>query len=156
MKAETPERQLAGFISKYNPEVEALAHEVLAKMRKQVSGAIELVYDNYNALAIGFSPTEKASDAVMSIALYPRYINLFFLDGVSLRDPQKILVGSGKRVRRVLIESSADLDKPAIRNLIKQALEKVPVPLEEKARGRVIIKSVSAAQRPRRPGRLRK
>ena len=151
MKADKSEKQLAAFISKYMPEVETLAHDVLAKMRKQIPGAIELVYDNYNTLAIGFSPTEKASDAVLSIALYPRHINLFFLNGASLRDPQKILVGSGKRVRHVTLERSDDLDEPELQNLIRQVLDKSPFPLDKGIRGRIVIKSISAKQRPRRP-----
>jgi len=50
-------------------------------MRARLPGAVELVYDNHNALAIGFGPTERASDAVFSIALFPRWVSLFFLRG---------------------------------------------------------------------------
>jgi hypothetical protein len=58
-------------VAKYTPEIGALAQEGLDKMRARLPGAIELVYDNYNALAIGFSPTERTSDVIFSIALYP-------------------------------------------------------------------------------------
>jgi hypothetical protein len=51
MNDKAPEEQLAGFIAKYIPEIGALAQEALAKMRVRLPGAIELVYDNYNALA---------------------------------------------------------------------------------------------------------
>ena len=60
----SPEVQLATFIERYTPEIGALARAVLARMRALVPGAVELVYDNYNALVIGFGPTERASDAV--------------------------------------------------------------------------------------------
>jgi predicted RNase H-like HicB family nuclease len=55
------ENQLAGFIAKYSPEIGTVAYEVLAKMRELTPGAVEMVYDNYNALVIGFGPTERAS-----------------------------------------------------------------------------------------------
>ena len=83
----------------------ALAKAVLKKMRARLPGAVELVYDNYNALVIGFGPNERASDAVFSIALYPKWINLFFLYGAMLEDPKEILRGSGKQVRRLLLKT---------------------------------------------------
>jgi hypothetical protein len=150
MNEETPEEQLAGFIAEYAPEIGALGHAALAKMRGRLPGAIELVYDNYNALAIGFGPTERASDVIFSIALYPRWVSLFFLRGADLPDPQKLLKGSGKVVRHVVLESAADLDKPAVKALMKRALERCDKPINSAAPGRIIIKSVSAKQRPRR------
>ena len=151
MKNKAPEEQLAGFIAKYTPEIGALAQKALAKMRTRLPGAIQLVYDNYNALAIGFSPTERASDVIFSIALYPRWVSLFFFRGADLPDPQKLLKGSGKQVRHIVLESAADLDKPAVKALMNRALERSPKPLDRANRGRIIIKSISAKQRPRRP-----
>ena len=42
------------FIDKFTPEVAALARALLAKMKARVPGATIMVYDNYNALALGF------------------------------------------------------------------------------------------------------
>src|ERR1051325_5444510 len=103
MKNQSPEKQLAGFIARYTPEIAVLAQAILAKMRARLPGAVELVYDNYNALVIGFGPTERASEAIFSIVLYPRWVSLFFLEGASLPDPQKRLKGSGKVVRYIVI-----------------------------------------------------
>jgi len=151
MKDKAPEEQLAGFIAKYTPEIGALAHAALAKMRARLPGAIELVYDNYNALAIGFSPTERASDVIFSIALYPRWVSLFFFPGVDLPDPEMLLKGSGKVTRHIVLKDAADLDKPAIKALMKHALERSAKPLDKTGPGRIVIKSISAKQRPRRP-----
>src|SRR5215813_9661403 len=152
MNDKTPEEQLAGFIAKYTPEIGALAQKALAKMRARLPGAIELVYDNYNALAIGFSPTERTSDVIFSIALYPRWVSLFFFRGADLPDPRKLLKGSGKQVRHIVLKGATDLDKPAIKALMKRALERAARPMDKKSPGRIIIKSISAKQRPRRPG----
>lgn len=62
--------------------------------------------NSYNALAIGFGPTERTSDVIFSIALYPRWVSLFFFHGVGLPDPQKLLKGSGKTVRHIVLESA--------------------------------------------------
>jgi len=121
-------------------------------MRKRLPGAIELVYDNYNALAIGFGPNERSSDAIFSIAVFPRWVSLFFLQsGTELPDPHGLLKGTGTRIRHIVLEAPADLDRPAVRALMKEALARADVRIDRTARNRIVIKSVSAKQRPRVP-----
>ena len=151
MAEPSPERQLAGFIGKFSPEVALVAKAARAKIRKLLPGAVELVYDNYNALAMAFGPTERASDAIMSIALYPRWVSLFFLRGVQLPDPQGLLRGSGSRVRHIVLERAAILDTAPVRTLVRTAVARHPKRIAAGSRRRTIIKSVSAKQRPRRP-----
>ena len=148
---DTPAKQLAAFIHKFTPEIASLAKSILAKMRTRYPTALELVYDNYNALAIGFGPTERASDAIFSIALFPRWIHLFFLQAKGLPDPEKKLQGSGNVAKHIRLESAATLDQPAVRELMQAALDRSKVPLDPRNKHRLIIKSISARQRPRRP-----
>jgi hypothetical protein len=153
VSAKTATAQLAGFVAKFTPEVAAAANDALARMRRRWPGAIELVYDNYNALAIGFASSERASDAVFSIAVFPRWVSLCFLQtGSQLTDPKRLLKGSGNQVRHIRLASPADIDSPDVRALMKEALELAEVEIARgAARGRIVIKSVSAKQRPRRP-----
>jgi hypothetical protein len=152
VKADSAEAQLDGFLAKYTQEVEGTARQALREMRARLPGAIELVYDNYNALAIGFSPTERVSDVIFSIALYPRWVSLFFLmNGARLRDPECRLKGSGKQVRHIVLETIATLDDPAVHELMAQALELSPKQFDSAQPRRLIIKSISPRQRPRRP-----
>jgi hypothetical protein len=145
--------QLAGFIAKYDPDIAALAEQVLAGMRARLPGAVELVYDNYNALAIGFGPSERASQAIFSVVLYPRWVSLFFLQARGLSDPQKLLKGHGSTARHIVLKDADTLDDPAVRKLMKDALERAATPLDPTGAGGLVIKSISAAQRPRRPSR---
>jgi len=151
VKAKSPEDQLAGFIDRYAPEIGALARAALDRMRARLPGAVQLVYDNYNALAIGFGPSERASEAIFSIALFPRWVSLFFLQGASLRDPHRLLKGSGKVARHIVLETAQTLDEPAVRDLMDRALASAVKPVDNNGVGRLVIKSVSAKQRPRRP-----
>jgi hypothetical protein len=146
-----PRRQLKQFIDRYSPGVAAVARQALAKMRVRLPGAIELVYDNYNTLAIGFGPSERASEAIFSIALYPRWVSLFFLQGAGLRDPHGLLKGSGKVVRHIVLKDAGTLDEPGVSELMEQALERASVPLDATQPYRLVIKSVSAKQRSRIP-----
>lgn len=139
------------FLARYAPEVAAQARAALRRMRARLPGAVELVYDNYNALVIGFGPSERASDAIFSIAVYPRHVNLCFLQGARLADPHRLLKDDGTRVRHIRLETAARLVEPAVQELIAAALACAAKPLDPAARGRVVVKSVSAKQRPRRP-----
>src|SRR6516164_5365307 len=112
---DTEKQQLASFIAKFTPEIASRTEAILAKMRKRYPTALEIVYDNYNALAIGFGPTERASEAVFSIAVFPRWVSLFFLQGARLADPHGLLKGAGKKARHIVLEDASILDKPAVR-----------------------------------------
>ena len=145
------EQQVRGFLAKFDPSVARVAKAARTKMRRLLPGAIELVYDNYNALAIGFSPTERASDVIVSIALYPRWVSLFFMRGVELKDPGGLLKGSGNRVRHIVLTEASILDSAGVRALMKAAVSLQPKALGPANDRRTIVKSVSAKQRPRKP-----
>jgi hypothetical protein len=146
-----PARRLLGFIAKYDPHIATLARAARSKLRKRMPGSFELVYDNYNALAIGFAATERASDVIVSLALYPRWVSLFFMHGVGLPDPQKLLRGKGNQVRHIVLQSAKDLDDPEIVSLMRAALLQAKTPPPKPGVGKTVIKSVSSKQRPRRP-----
>jgi hypothetical protein len=148
----SPEAQLSGFLAKYLPATARQFRSARKLMLARLPGAIELVYDNWNWLVIGYSPTRRPSEAMFSLVGAPRWITLCFLrNGAILNDPQRLLRGSGKRIRNVRLEHAKDLEAPAIAALIDQSLELARFPFDPKAQGTLIIQSVSAKQRPRRP-----
>jgi hypothetical protein len=144
-------KQLAGFIAKFDPAIAKLVRAARSVLRKRYPSAVELVYDNYNALAIGYSPTERTSDVLFSLAVYPRWIDLYFMYGRSLPDPEKLLRGSGKQGAFVRLDDLSVLDRPAVKALLAAAVEDSDVPLPKQQKGYTVIKSISAKQRPRRP-----
>jgi hypothetical protein len=148
--AATPSKQLAGFVAKYDPTVAKLALATRAAVRKRLPTAVELVYDNYQFLAIGFSATERASDCLVSLAVSPKGVALSFYYGASLPDPDGILLGSGNQNRFVRLDGAATLAIPAVEALIRAAIAQAKTPLPVTGRGYTVIKSISAKQRPRR------
>lgn len=148
---ESAVRQLAGFLAKYTPSMAKEGRAALSRMRKAVPGAVELVYDNWNGLVIGFGPTERASDAVVSLLMARDHVSLCFIDDApSLPDPQHLLRGSGNVVRHIKLASAKDLDLPAVRALIRVAVDRAEPGFEPRRPRRTVIKSVSKRQRPRR------
>jgi hypothetical protein len=144
------EQQLARFIDKFNEKDRRLIRDVRTAVRRRLPGATELVYDNYNFFVIGYSPTERPSDAIVSITARANSIGLCFIQGASLPDPDKILRGAGNQTRSIQLESAAVLKRPEVEALIAAAVAHNDIPLPSKGRGRLIIRSVSAKQRPRR------
>jgi len=144
------EAELESFIAKFTDQVAGEIRAARAEMRRRLPGAFELVYDNYNALAIGYGPNEKTGQAVFSLACFPRRVSLCFIRGAALEDPEGLLSGGGAQVRFLPLDEPRVLDSPGVRALWDQALAKASAPVGASP-GRTIIKSISAKQRPRRP-----
>lgn len=143
-------KQVAGFIAKFDPAIAKLTRGCRTILRKRYPSAIELVYDNYNALAIGYSPTERTSDCIFSLAVYARGVNLYFMYGRSLADPDHLLLGNGRQGAFIRLESANTLDQPHIKKLIESAVKRELPTFASKGRGYTVVKSISAKQRSRR------
>lgn len=142
--------QIAGFIDKFDPAVRSVIRACRSALRKRLPTAIEQVYDNYNFLAIGYCTTERTSDCICSLACSAKGVALSFYYGASLADPHGILLGSGNQNRYVRLAGAATLREPAVAALIDAAVANAEPPLPTGGRGKTLVKSVSAQQRPRR------
>src|SRR4029077_14890701 len=142
------EAQLRGFVAKFDRPHQVLIRAVRRALRRRFPTAHELVYDNYNFFVIGYSPTERPSDAIVSMAAGANGVGLCFIRGASLRDPKKVLLGAGKQTRFIRLESAGVLANPDAEALIAAAIAQAKSPLGA-GRSRLIIRSVSAKQRPR-------
>lgn len=143
--------QLDGFIDKFTPAVAALTRALMARAAAQLPGAVIPVYDNYNALAIGFGASDRVKDVIFSLAVMPRWVTLCFTWGVKLDDPKGLLKGEGSQVRHIRLLTAEAWDSPDVQALVGQALAQAERPIDPAGQGGIVIKSVSAKQRPRRP-----
>lgn len=124
-------------------------------LRERFPTANELVYDNYNFFVIGYCATERPSDCIVSLAANAKGIGLSFYYGSSLPDPHKILLGSGKQNRFVrLVDGASTLARPEIQQLIDAAVAQARSPLPRTGEGKLIIRSISAQQRPRKSAKF--
>jgi Domain of unknown function (DU1801) len=146
----SPEQQLAGFIAKFDARNALLIRGVRRAMRKRLPTANELVYDNYNFFVIGYCSTERPSDCIVSIAAAANGVGLSFYYGATVPDPHNLLQGSGSQNRFMRIESVGTLARPAVQDLIAAAVAQGKNPLAKSGKGKLIIRSVSKKQKPRR------
>ena len=132
--------QLTAIIEARPPAMALLTKAVLAKMRQRLPGSVEMVYDMKNALVIGFCSADRASNVINSIAVYSKWVNLYFFEGDTLPDPEGLLQGSGSMVRSIRVTDAAELDRPAVRALIAEACKCAEPPLNPKAKRKVLLK----------------
>jgi hypothetical protein len=146
----TNEQQLASFVQKFDAKNANLIRSVRRVLRKRLPTANELVYDNYNFFVIGYCSTERPSDCIVSIAAGANGVGLSFYYGATLPDPHKLLLGSGSQNRFIRIESTATLSRPEVEELIAAAIAQAQSPFPETVKGKLIIRSISKKQMPRR------
>ena len=144
------EKELDEMIAKFDERVSALIRSGRKILRKRLPTANEMVYDNYNFFVIGYCTSERPSDCILSLTANAKGIGISFYYGSTLPDPKGILEGSGNQNRFVRLAAAADLAKPEVDALIAAAVEQAKTPLPSSGKGHLIIRSVSAKQRPRR------
>ena len=117
----TPPRALVGFLKPYDPALRTLALGLRALVLGELAPCYESIYDAYSAVAIGYGPTGRLSEDICHIAVYSKHVNLGLNRGTLLPDPQGVLKGTGTWTRHVTLTSTADLDRPEIRALLRAA-----------------------------------
>ena len=145
--AREPIPDLFRLLQVFDEEVQVLALKLRALVLDIFPGANELIYDNYNALAIGYSLSDKQKDMFCHIAVYSKHVNLGFDQGVGLDDPQKMLKGTGTRIRHITVTAFAAFQADYAKDLLQQAHQLALEDFGNKPpsiTGQSIVKSVSA------------
>ncbi|GJG89456.1 hypothetical protein tb265_46370 [Gemmatimonadetes bacterium T265] len=145
-----PDAGLRAFVAKFDAPRQQLIAELRAALRRRYPAAHELVWDNYNFFVIGYSPTARPSDAPLSIAAAASGVSVCFVRGAALPDPAGLLSGKGQQTRFLRVAAAADLDRPEVEALLAAAVADVAAPMRDGPPGPLVIRSVSAKQRPRR------
>jgi len=146
----SPNVQFSAFLSRFPPEIVALVKRCLPKLRRAFPGSYQLVYEYSNSLVVAFGMSERGYEAIVAIAIFPRWVRLYF--DKSLPDPAGLLEGSGAKVRSIILKAASDLDHGDIQALIKAAIKHSGVTFPRTRLTRMVIKSVAKKNRPRRTG----
>jgi hypothetical protein len=150
MKEDT--KDLLKFLKPFDPHI----HDIVLWLREFVwdlyPNTNELIYDNYNALAFGWSPTDRVGHTFCSIAVgrTSKNIHFGFYWGSEISDPKKILLGQGNQYRYILVKSKETFPKAYIKKLIKDAYANSLSKVKDKKQlmqGATITKSISPIKR---------
>ena len=89
---------------------------------EQYPEANELIYHTH-ALTAVFSISDKLADAYCMIPIYTNHLNLGFNKGTRLKDPNKLLTGTGNLIRHVDVTKKTDYRNLKLKALVKEAIQ---------------------------------
>lgn len=147
---------LLKFLSPFPAEKQALALWLRDFVWNLYPSSNELIYDNYNAVAFGWSPTDRLGHVFCNIAVGRSSYNIHFgfYWGSQIADPEKRLIGNGNQYRYILVTDKKSFPKTYIKSLLKEAYANSLAKVKDAAllqQGLTITKSVSTAKR--KPGK---
>ena len=143
---------LKKFLEPFPPEAQETALWLRDWIWSKYPQANELIYDNYNALAFGWSPTDRLGHTFCSIAVFRTNFNIHlgFYWGSKLRDPENKLLGGGNQYRYWLFKNKKNFPKTYIIKRMEEAyaysLSLVKDP-GQFMQAKTIVKSISSAKR---------
>lgn len=139
--------QLETFFDKYSVDIASEGRALLKRLEARVPGTTIMVYDNYNAPAIGFAAEGSGQRGrALDRPLSPVDQSLFYAPGRTLR---RTRVAEGQRKQGAPRSKGNQLDDERIDALIDQASAIAQPPIDPVAPGKLLIMSISAKQRPR-------
>ena len=152
-------KDLLKFLRPFENDIQEIALWLREFVWDLYPNANELIYDNYNALAFGWSPTDRVGHTFCSIALGRSSGNVHFgfYWGSQISDPKKILLGKGNQYRYILVKNKNAFPKNYIKKLLKEAYDNSLAKVKDKKQmiqGATITKSISQAKR--KPAKKRK
>ncbi len=143
-------QDLMKFMMPYSGEVQNIALWLRSFVWDLYPETNELIYDNYNAVAFGWSPSDRAGDVFCSIAVCSDHVNFGFNWGVLLHDSEKILLGNGSQYRYIRVKEQKDFPEDYIKTLLQQAYENSMAKLKPNSKllkGQTITKSISPVKK---------
>jgi hypothetical protein len=144
-------KDLLKFFKPLSPEVQKKALWLRAFVWDLYPESNELIYDNYNAVAFGWSPTDKARDVFCSIAVNTG-VRFGLNWGSKLSDPKGILEGEGSRYRSIKVMDVDDFPKSDIKKILREAYQYSLTRVKKRKetptlKGATIVKSISPVKR---------
>ncbi len=158
-------KEQTGDLLKFLKPFSANTQKIVLQLREFVwdlyPKANELIYDNYNALAFGWSPTDRVGHIFANIAVGRTNSNIHFgfYWGAQIADPKKILLGNGNQYRYILVSDIETFPKTYIKKLLKDAFANSLAKVKDQKQimnGLTITKSISKVKRTLKPKAAKK
>ncbi len=143
-------KDLKLFLKPYSKQVQEIALWMRDFVWDLYSGCNELIYDNYNTVAFGWSTSDKVGDVFCTISVYTDFAHFGFYWGNQIADPEKMLIGGGNQYRYIKVYNTKDFPKTYMKKLLKEAHANSMAKLKtgkQVLKGATIVKSISAKKK---------
>lgn len=152
---------LLKFLKPFSADIQKIVLQLREFVWDLYPKANELIYDNYNALAFGWSPTDRVGHIFANIAVGRTNSNIHFgfYWGAQIADPKKILLGNGNQYRYILVSDIETFPKTYIKKLLKDAFANSLAKVKDQKQimnGLTITKSISKVKRTLKPKAAKK
>ncbi|WP_298320401.1 DUF1801 domain-containing protein [uncultured Aquimarina sp.] len=117
-----PNPKLKKFLEPYDERIQNLTMELRDFITDLVPESNELIWDNYNAVAMAYSKSENLKDAFCHIAVYSGHVNFGFNRGAELTKETVKLNGKGKLIRHISIKDFKSFPKKEIKTMLWEAV----------------------------------
>ncbi len=114
--------ELQNFLLPYDKNIQQLALKLRNFIIETEPTCNELIWDNYNAVAIAYSKSDKLKDAFCHIAVYSNHVNFGFNRGAELTISEVKLSGKGKLIRHITVSNFETFPKNEIKQLLSEAI----------------------------------
>ncbi|MEP7324221.1 MAG: hypothetical protein ABI761_19985 [Saprospiraceae bacterium] len=114
-------QELKKFLSSFPQNLQDLALQLRSMVWGWYPEANELIYDNSNVLAFGWSITDRLSYTFCTMSLYSSYMHFGFYDGKGIPDPKKLLLGKGNQYRYIIVHDFKSFPRAYIKKLVNEA-----------------------------------
>ena len=108
------EPAIDGWLADQAPELGAIARQWFERMRTCGEDVLELMHDGCPVACVGQAPFGYVN-------VFKAHVNIGFYRGADLRDPARILQGTGRRMRHVKAMPGLRLNAEALGALIDAA-----------------------------------
>jgi hypothetical protein len=130
-----PPKELLDLLKPYDPGIQELTIALRQLILEEMAPCCEYILEVY-IVALRYGPTHRVKDGICYIGVIKDHVNLGFIRGSELADPQRILEGTGKQMRHIKIRNMSDLFRSAIRAYLREACERAAMKLQAKKKGR--------------------
>lgn len=118
-----PPKELLDLLKPYDRGIQELTLALRQLVLEELAPCCEYIVEVY-IVSLLYGPTHRMKDGICYIGVIRDHVNLGFIRGSELADPQRILEGTGKLMRHIKIRTMADLLRPAIRAYLQEACER--------------------------------
>ena len=136
------EKLFDNYLLPFHKDLVVLAQDLRQYLKISTQPAFELVGNSSISLNIGYGFTEKAWDCFCAIIVYSKHINISFPSGANLSDPDKLLKGTGKRVRHIKIQKYDDIKLSEVNKLLLEARNNALLLIDKKPDNTTEVKTI--------------
>jgi hypothetical protein len=144
-----PPRELIDFLYRHDPAIQSLSLGLRKVVIEELAPCHEYIFAMRSKVVLMYGGSDQViKDNVCSISVFTRHVNLGFRQGADLKDGRNVLRGSGKTWRHVALRKLSELDRPELRQYLREARKRAGL---KRPRVRTEDDVVTRVKQPSRP-----